>query len=342
MRGASGAGRLGAARSLGGGGRTPLRASPPRGAPALRSRGSLAAPRGHRSDAVVSTPSLWPPPPAAGKECFVTGTPAPRAPPSRHFRNARWRHSLSHASGWLPQRPGEVVADGLLTRSSRWRTARRCREPCRTSATRSARRRGSWPGTKCPRDSHAIFEPGAGPARPRRAAREPGALPGPRARPDPLRPDARLAVHLLPGRRPGHGVGPVHQPRSGLNAQICGDAHLSNFGVFGSPERQLVFDCNDFDETLPGPWEWDVKRLAASVVVAARNLGFSKSHRGWRRSSASASATARSCARWRRCRTSTSGTPRSRSRRSSMRSSSSAARPGSKAEAHMAAQRRRR
>jgi len=65
-------------------------------------------------------------------------------------------------------------------------------------------------------------------------------------------------------------------PRSGLTAQICGDAHLSNFGVFGSPERQLVFDCNDFDETLPGPWEWDVKRLAASVVVAARHRGFGK------------------------------------------------------------------
>ncbi len=68
-------------------------------------------------------------------------------------------------------------------------------------------------------------------------------------------------------------------PRSGLNAQICGDAHLSNFGVFGSAERQLVFDCNDFDETNPGPWEWDVKRLAASIVVAARNLGFSKTAR---------------------------------------------------------------
>ena len=68
-------------------------------------------------------------------------------------------------------------------------------------------------------------------------------------------------------------------PRSGLNAQICGDAHLSNFGVFGSPERQLVFDCNDFDETLPGPWEWDVKRLAASIVVAGRQLGFSKTAR---------------------------------------------------------------
>jgi uncharacterized protein (DUF2252 family) len=65
-------------------------------------------------------------------------------------------------------------------------------------------------------------------------------------------------------------------PRSGLNAQICGDAHLSNFGLFGSPERALMFDVNDFDETLPGPWEWDVKRLAASVVVAARDQNFTK------------------------------------------------------------------
>ena len=63
-------------------------------------------------------------------------------------------------------------------------------------------------------------------------------------------------------------------PRSGLNVQCCGDAHLSNFGVFASPERQLVFDLNDFDETLPGPWEWDVKRLAVSMQIAAVNNGY--------------------------------------------------------------------
>jgi uncharacterized protein (DUF2252 family) len=63
-------------------------------------------------------------------------------------------------------------------------------------------------------------------------------------------------------------------PRSGLHVQCCGDAHLSNFGVFGSPERQLVFDLNDFDETLPGPWEWDVKRLAVSMLIAAQNNDF--------------------------------------------------------------------
>src|SRR4029077_7195932 len=63
-------------------------------------------------------------------------------------------------------------------------------------------------------------------------------------------------------------------PKSGFEAQLCGDAHLSNFGAFASPERQLVFDVNDFDETLPGPWEWDVKRLAASFAVAGRERGF--------------------------------------------------------------------
>ncbi len=64
-------------------------------------------------------------------------------------------------------------------------------------------------------------------------------------------------------------------PRTGLTVQCCGDAHLSNFGLFASPERRLVFDLNDFDETLRGPWEWDVKRLAVSMLIAARDNGFS-------------------------------------------------------------------
>ena len=68
-------------------------------------------------------------------------------------------------------------------------------------------------------------------------------------------------------------------PRSGINVQACGDAHLSNFGVFGSAERNLVFDLNDFDETLPGPWEWDVKRLAASLAIAGRDRGFTTKER---------------------------------------------------------------
>jgi uncharacterized protein (DUF2252 family) len=68
-------------------------------------------------------------------------------------------------------------------------------------------------------------------------------------------------------------------PRSGVTVQLCGDAHLSNFGLFGTPERRLLFDVNDFDETLPGPWEWDIKRLAASFEVLGRDRGFSAEDR---------------------------------------------------------------
>jgi uncharacterized protein (DUF2252 family) len=68
-------------------------------------------------------------------------------------------------------------------------------------------------------------------------------------------------------------------PNSGLRVQLCGDAHLSNFGGFASPDRELIFDINDFDETLPGPWEWDVKRLVASLAVGGRDRGFNAAER---------------------------------------------------------------
>jgi uncharacterized protein (DUF2252 family) len=67
-------------------------------------------------------------------------------------------------------------------------------------------------------------------------------------------------------------------PTSGVTAWICGDAHASNFGLYASPERRLVTDVNDFDETLVGPWEWDLKRLVASVVVASREAGSTEDH----------------------------------------------------------------
>src|SRR5215472_17885979 len=67
-------------------------------------------------------------------------------------------------------------------------------------------------------------------------------------------------------------------PVTGLHVQLCGDAHLLNFGGFATPERRLLLDINDLDETLPGPWEWDLKRLAASFVFAARSNGFSAAH----------------------------------------------------------------
>ena len=134
--------------------------------------------------------------------------------------------------------------------------------------------RGKEARAAVPRDSHAVFDPG--PDRP-----DPIAL---------LEEQAKSRVpELVPIRRGRMMVSPftfyrgaalpmasdlATTPVSGLAVQACGDAHLSNFGVFGSADRRLVFDVNDFDETLPGPWEWDVKRLATSMEVAARGNGF--------------------------------------------------------------------
>jgi uncharacterized protein (DUF2252 family) len=145
--------------------------------------------------------------------------------------------------------------------------------PYRTVAERIAR--GKAARSEVPRSSHAKFEP-------------------PPRRTDPIKLLERQAKtrvpELVPIRYGRMLVSPftfyrgaalimasdlARTPRSGVNVQCCGDAHLSNFGVFASPERKLVFDINDFDETLPGPWEWDVKRLAASVLIAAQHNGYS-------------------------------------------------------------------
>ncbi len=135
--------------------------------------------------------------------------------------------------------------------------------------------RGKAARAEVPRSSHAAFDPPAKRADPvallegQAATRVPELVPIRYGRMlvSPFtfyRGAARIMAHDL-----------AATPRSGLNVQCCGDAHLSNFGVFASPERRLVFDLNDFDETLPGPWEWDVKRLAASMLIGARDNGFS-------------------------------------------------------------------
>jgi uncharacterized protein (DUF2252 family) len=136
--------------------------------------------------------------------------------------------------------------------------------------------RGKAARAEVPRSSHATFEPSPN-------------------RPDPLKLLERQAAMRVPKLVPirygrmlvspftfyrGAALIMAHDlaatPRSGLTVQCCGDAHLSNFGMFASPERQLVFDLNDFDETLPGPWEWDVKRLAVSMLIAAINNGYAR------------------------------------------------------------------
>jgi uncharacterized protein (DUF2252 family) len=139
--------------------------------------------------------------------------------------------------------------------------------------------RGRAARREVPRSSHAAFE--AGPARP-----DPVAL---------LESQAPTRVpELVPIRYGRMLVSPftfyrgaalimaadlATTPRSGIVTQVCGDAHLMNFGVFGSPERRVVFGINDFDETFPGPWEWDVKRLAASFAIAGRDRGFATKDR---------------------------------------------------------------
>jgi uncharacterized protein (DUF2252 family) len=146
-----------------------------------------------------------------------------------------------------------------------------------TPAERAAR--GKTARAEVPRDSHALFDP-------------------PSDRPDPiglLEEQGKSRVpELVPVRYGRMMLSPftffrgaalpmasdlATTPVSGLAVQACGDAHLSNFGIFGSAERRLMFDVNDFDETLPGPWEWDVKRLAASLEVAARGSEFSGKQR---------------------------------------------------------------
>ncbi len=146
-----------------------------------------------------------------------------------------------------------------------------------TPAERSAR--GKTARAEVPRESHAAFEPPANRTDPIALLEEQG--------------KTRIA-ELVPVRYGRMMVSPftyyrgaalpmasdlAATPVSGLAVQACGDAHLSNFGLFGSAERRLIFDVNDFDETLPGPWEWDVKRLAASMEVAARGNGFSGKQR---------------------------------------------------------------
>jgi len=147
-------------------------------------------------------------------------------------------------------------------------TARPWVEPAgRAEEGRAARKR-------VPRTSHAAFEP--------RPGRDPIAILEAQEEdrlPEllPLRHErmAESAFAYYRGTPAVMAFDLAATPRSGILVQASGDAHLSNFGLFASPERTLVFDLNDFDETLPGPWEWDVKRLAASVVIAGRANGFS-------------------------------------------------------------------
>ena len=192
----------------------------------------------------------------------------------------RIRGAVTHA-------PGRELGGGCAS-CRNWRGLSRCHD----TASRNPVRRASGPAARAaaaehvppadraargkslrkatPRSSHASWEP-----RP--------------DRPDPIslleEQAAERVPELVPIRYGRMSASPfafyrgaayvmasdlAGSPQTGIRVQLCGDAHLGNFGAFASPERHLLFDLNDFDETLPGPWEWDVKRLAASVAVAGR------------------------------------------------------------------------
>jgi uncharacterized protein (DUF2252 family) len=139
--------------------------------------------------------------------------------------------------------------------------------------------RGKTARASTPRTSHGVWEPTPNRADPIRQLEEQAA-----SRVADLVPIryGRMSVSPLAFYRGGAAIMAADlafPPRSGVTVQLCGDAHLSNFGLFGTPERRMVFDVNDFDETLPGPWEWDVKRMAASFEVLGRERGFTAADR---------------------------------------------------------------
>ena len=132
--------------------------------------------------------------------------------------------------------------------------------------------RGRDARSKVPRSEHAAWEPSAGRRAPEDVLLEQAA--GRVAELVPIRHGRMLEspFAFFRGAAALMAADLAETPQSGLRVQLCGDAHLSNFGGFASPSRELVFDINDFDETARGPWEWDVKRLAASIVIAGRDL----------------------------------------------------------------------
>jgi uncharacterized protein (DUF2252 family) len=139
--------------------------------------------------------------------------------------------------------------------------------------------RGKAARAAAPRSSHATFEPAADRPDPIELLEEQSATRVPELVPIRYGRMLNSPFAFLRGGALIMAADLARTPVSGVRAQLCGDAHLSNFGLFASPDRRLVFDLNDFDETLPGPWEWDVKRLAASIVTAGRENGLSPAER---------------------------------------------------------------
>ncbi len=143
-------------------------------------------------------------------------------------------------------------------------------------AVERSARLGRQARAQAPRSKHGGFDPPAGRADPIDLLEEQAASRVPELTPIRYARMAASPFAFFRGAALIMASDLAGTPASGIVAQLCGDAHVSNFGLFASPERQLVFDINDFDETLPGPWEWDVKRLAASLYIAGQENGFTE------------------------------------------------------------------
>ena len=178
------------------------------------------------------------------------------------------------------RRNGSVGAETESVRSARTRERRSSkpkRVPHLTVAERAAL--GKAARAIAPRAGHGEWEPGADRRDPVELLEEQAASRVPEL--VPIRYGRMLVSPFTFFRGAAYPMAAdlAGAPRTGLEVQLCGDAHLSNFGVFGAPDRRLVFSINDFDETLPGPFEWDVKRLVASFAVAGRDRGFDATQR---------------------------------------------------------------
>jgi uncharacterized protein (DUF2252 family) len=176
-------------------------------------------------------------------------------------------------------RLGSVTSNHSVTGSGRRRSRLPDVEPLPPMSPAERIARGHAARTRVPLAHHAWWEPGGDRPDPvaiierQSAKRDPDLVP--------LR-HGRMSASAFAFFRGGAAIMASDlstTPVTGLRAQLCGDAHLGNFGLFETPERSAVFDINDFDETLPGPWEWDVKRLVVSVEVAGLDLGFSTAER---------------------------------------------------------------
>ena len=201
---------------------------------------------------------------SAARPAAKTASRAPARPAARPAPQSPSRTAARPAAPFRGLRAGHLGAAAA--------EAERLSPAARVALGKAAR-------AAVPRSSHAAFDPPAGRPDPVALLEEQGRSRVPEL--VPIRYGRMLAspFSYYRGAALPMAADLATTPVSGLTVQVCGDAHLSNFGMYASPERKLLFDVNDFDETLPGPWEWDVKRLAASLEVAARQNGLGRKDR---------------------------------------------------------------